>query len=370
MRIKFPRYKFRLAALVCSVPTILFCAGTPLVENPDALWEISKTHLKDPMNWPSVWQLNPQTANPVPVGESPNPEKESEGASTKSVRGSKKFGNEDWKKNPTNRTQSYLQKVGALKPNESEPLPPQDSPRRESSTSEGAPAKYYLSQEVVLGTPFLAETGIGSHAFPHECSLRYSGSNESEILQLFDEVVIGAGREVGVKPGDLFRTYNVGLSYRSLATGHDLGHIIETNGIVEIVRVGPKTSVGRLIRCFGTISQSARACPLTSLTEVVATGYSPVTNGKLSARVVWLNDEEFPQPFSYAIVDRGSARGYKIGDMVLFFNQSDGRMTDKVLANGIVVNIKEKSSTILIKDLYPGIINRGDYTVIVQTTVM
>jgi len=179
---------------------------------------------------------------------------------------------------------------------------------------------------------------------------------------------VGAGQNQGVKAGDLFRTFEVGASYRSFNSGLSLGRLVETNGIVEVLRVGPKSSVARLIKCFGTISRDARACPLEGPPEVVATGYTPVTDGKLSAQVVWVTQQQqFPQPFTYAIVDRGSARGYKIGDMVLFFNRAEGKMTDKVLGDGLVISVHEKSATILIKDLYPGIINRGDYTIIVQT---
>jgi hypothetical protein len=45
-------------------------------------------------------------------------------------------------------------------------------------------------------------------------------------------------------------------------------------------------------------------------------------------------------------------------------------MTDKVLGNGIVVSVGDKSATILIRDLFPGIINRGDYTVVIQSAIL
>ena len=223
----------------------------------------------------------------------------------------------------------------------------------------------------MLTTPFISEAEQGGKFYRGECKLRYSASNESNILQLFEEVVIASGNEVGVKPGDLYRTYEVGESYRTFAAGRPLGRLIKTNGIIEILRVGSKSSVGRLIKCFGTISNKARACPFEGAPEVTTTGYTPVSDGKLAAQVVWVTElEQLPQPFSFAIVDRGSSKGFKIGDMVLFFNRVDGHMTDKVLGNGLVVSIKDKSATVLIKDLLPGIINRGDYTIVVQTATM
>jgi hypothetical protein len=135
--------------------------------------------------------------------------------------------------------------------------------------------------------------------------------------------------------------------------------------------VGKKSSVARLIKCFGTISRHTRACPLTAPPEVAATSYRVATDDKLAAQVVWVAaDQQFPQPYAYAIVDRGAGKGYRPGDMVLFLNRADGKITDKVLGDGIVVHAGEKASTILIRDLLPGIINRGDYTVIVQSAVL
>jgi hypothetical protein len=58
-----------------------------------------------------------------------------------------------------------------------------------------------------------------------------------------------------------------------------------------------------------------------------------------------------------------------MGDMVLFFNRNGGRMTEKVLGNGLVVSAHEESATILIQEIFPGIINRGDYVVAIQTPV-
>src|SRR5258708_2781060 len=246
--------------------------------------------------------------------------------------------------------------MSPLMPSSLQPMAPMDAAPK---TAADGPVKHYLSQSVVLTTPFLAEPGRDGY-FPRECKLRYSNSNESEILQLFDEVVLSVGQESGIKAGDLYRTYQVGDEYRSYAAGRGLGRLVETRGIVEVMRVGPKSSVARLVKCYGTISHDSRACPLTLPPEVVATSYNPATDNKLAAQVVWVtSQEQFPQPYSYAIVDRGTVKGYRLGDMVLFFNRNDGKMTDKVLGNGIVVSVGDKSATILIRDLFPGIINRG-----------
>jgi hypothetical protein len=370
MRSKLPIWS--LVTLACSG----FLYQTATAEEPGAsqLWEASKDHLKNPLKWPSVWRLTPQAGDPGDMRGWQDAQVEKAKANDLALENSTAATTRppvDWKNSEERRTRNYLAKVGPLQSSGYLPMPPENAGSGTESAVQSGPVKHYLSKAVVLTTPFLGETGEGGGYFPRECTLRYSSSNESEILQMFDEVVINSGLNHAVKTGDLYRTYSVGSPYRSYVSGVTLGRIIETNGIIEIIRVGAKSSVGRLVKCFGTISKNTRACPLVGAPEVATTGYSPVTESKLTAQVIWVTTEQqIPQPFSYAIVDRGAAKGYKIGDMVLFFNRNGGKMTDKILGNGIVINIQEKSATILIKDLYPGIINRGDYSLIVQTAMM
>lgn len=331
------------------------------------LHEISKPHMKDPFHWISIWKLTPQSDDPGGMSALKGSNGYDYESSDKSVQPAPSKARNDWKKSEERRTLAYMKKVGPLMPATIQALPPQEAFPKDENTG---PVRHYLSQSIVLTTPFIADEGKGGY-FPRECKLRYSASNESSILQLYDEVVLSVGQDAGVKSGDLYRTYLVGDSYRSYASGRGLGRLVETNGIVEVIRVGPKSSVARLMKCFGPIPRDSRACPLVAPAEVAATGYSPTTDNKLAAQIIWVtSQQQFPQPYSYAIVDRGSAKGYRNGDMVLFFNRNQGRMTDKVLGNGIVVSVGDKTATILIRDLYPGIINRGDYTVVIQSAIL
>jgi hypothetical protein len=360
-----------LAAAVFAAASVLAAplraedgSGGKVSEN---LYEISKPHMKDPFHWISIWRLTPQANDPGGMQSLKGPHEYDYKSGDKSAQPAPSKARSDWKKSEERRTQAYMKKVGPLMPTTIQALPPQEAFPKDENTG---PVRHYLSQAIVLTTPFIADEG-GNGFFPKECKLRYSASNESSILQLFEEVVLSVGQDAGVKSGDLYRTYQVGDHYRSYASGRGLGRLVETNGIVEVIRVGPKSSVARLVKCFGLIPRDSRACPLTAPPEVAATGYTPTTDNKLAAQIIWVtSQQQFPQPYSYAIVDRGSAKGYRNGDMVLFFNRNQGRMTDKVLGNGIVVNVGDKTATVLIRDLYPGIINRGDYTVVIQSAVM
>jgi hypothetical protein len=352
------------AAAIASPSRAEDAASGKVSEN---LYEISKPHMKDPFHWISIWRLTPQANDPGGMESLKGPHEYNYESDDKNPQPAPSKARNDWKKSEERRNQAYMKKVGPLMPSAIEAMPPQEAfPKAENT----GPVRHYLSQAIVLTTPFIASEGNGGF-FPRECKLRYSASNESSILQLFEEVVLSAGRDAGVKSGDFYRTYQVGDHYRSYASGRGLGRLVETNGIVEVIRVGPKSSVARLVKCFGPIPRDSRACPLTVPVEVAATGYTPTTDNKLAAQIIWVSSQQqFPQPYSFAIVDRGSVKGYRNGDMVLFFNRTEGRMTDKVLGNGIVVNVGDKTATVLIRDLYPGIINRGDYTVVIQSAVM
>jgi hypothetical protein len=356
------------AATISLLPAQIRSQENAVGKATENLYEISKPHMKDPFRWPSIWRMTPQSGDPGGMQAWKNSQDNRNGSQPEAAPTAPAKAKNDWKTSEERRTRAYMKKVGPLMPQTIQALPPMDANPKEKDSD--GPVRHYLSQAITLTTPFIAEPGPDGF-FPRECKLRYSSSNESEILQLFDEVILSAGQESGVKPGDLYRTYQVGPSYRTYGSGRNLGRLVETSGIVEIVRVGQKSSVARLVKCFGTISRDSRACPLTPPQEVSATGYNPATDNKLAAQVVWLTaSQQFPQPYSYAIVDRGGAKGYRTGDMVLFFNRNEGKMTDKVLGNGIVVSVGDKSATILIRDLYPGIINRGDYTVVIQSAIL
>jgi hypothetical protein len=337
--------------------------------SPEALWEISKNHLKDPFRWPSVWRSRPQAKEAADMAGwkegKPALVKEEAGARPAQAAPDKP----DWRAREEKRTMAYLAKVAPLHEAIIKPLPPAAAPADETAPS--APGLRYMASSLLLATPYIGFPGEGGAIYPGECRIQYSSANESAILQLYDEVVLDVGKNAGVKPGDLYRTYEVGAPYRSFSAGRNLGRLVETNGIVEITRVSARSSAGRLIRSFGTLSRDTRACPLTPLQEVTAAGYSPLPEARVSGQVVWVTQgQQLPQPYSFAVVDQGARKGFRLGDMVLFFNRNKGRMTDKVLGNGLVVNLQEESATILIQDIYPGIINRGDYSVAIQTPVL
>jgi hypothetical protein len=366
------RRSFRNAVLFAALGASFTFAKEPVkARDPGALWEISQTHLKNPFLWPSVWRTKPQAQDAAhmagwkqgqtPLVDAPAAQPEAPAPKAKP----------DWRTSEEKRTRAYISKVAPLHNALIRPMTVAAPQPSFETITPGGQVLHYLAGALILSTPYIGDPVEGGRMYPGESRIQYSSANESSILQLYDEVVITAGKDDGVKAGDLWRTYEVGPQYRSFATGRALGRLVETNGIVEILRAGQRNSVGRLVKCYGTLSRDTRAAPLGKMQEVTAAGYAPLPDARLSGQVVWVTQgQQLPQPYSFAVMDQGARKGFKTGDMVLFFNRNGGRMTEKVLGNGLVVHVKEESATVLIQDLYPGIINRGDYVVAIQTTVL
>lgn len=364
-----------VALLAAAVSLMAPAAGAvePVkARSPEALWEISRNHLKDPFNWPSVWKSRPQAQQAADMAGWKQGQQPLVDAPAPAPEPALPKGKADWRASEEKRTRNYLGKVGPLLNAYAKPITmaPESLPGDAPAAGPRGTSLHYLAGSLLLATPWIGPA-VEGRMYPGETRLEYTSSNESAILQPYDEVVLKAGKDDGVQAGDLWRTYEVGPSYRSFATGRGLGRLVETNGIVEIVRAGPKSSVGRLIKCYGTVSRDTRACPLGKMQEVSAAGYSPLPDARLSGQVVWVTQQQqLPQPYSFAVVDQGARKGFRMGDMVLFFNRVAGRMTERVIGNGLVVAIQEESATILIQDILPGIINRGDYVVAIQTPVL
>jgi hypothetical protein len=270
-------------------------------------------------------------------------------------------------------TQNFLRKTSGLQPKDaviqsaSEETPEEGpaarfTPEGEADATTGEPR--YLRPYLLATAPFLADVGIFGKVFPGECKLRYRSANESEVLQPMEELEIILGANADVKPGDLFKIYEVGAPYRSFRSNRALGRLVEINGMAEVVRVGPGYAVAELSRCFGRVSRRSRAAPMGDWPQVRATGYAPAGGNLRVSRIVWVTPpHQIPQPFSQAIIDGGSQDGFQVGDFIVLLDRRNGKMTDRILGDAVVLRSEAHSSTLLLQDVRPGVINPGDFAV-------
>ncbi len=272
---------------------------------------------------------------------------------------------EAWLKSEEQRRNRFLNRVGPLAERAGFFLP--DSAdhyeeRRSSAALKSAETSQEdLSPELLLTAPIVAIPNQGQY-FPGETRLRFDGPNQSGILQMFDTIRLSGGAAAGVKIGDLFRVYDVGHIVRTHKEGKGLGRLIETKGVIEVTEVFNDQAVGRLIRCFGTISTSTRACPLVYPESVPVINDDLASDSKLGHIVHVTHQQSLAQPYTFIIVDGGAGRGFRAGNRVDLMNRLPaGQKHGTPIARGIVASMGDNWTTIFVHEVFPGRIQAGDW---------
>ncbi len=335
------------------------------VKNDDDLRKIERQSAQNPFRYPGIWSVqaqDPFTAN-LPAEAAP------ESASTPLPSAATTAPRFPVREERETSSPAFLRKMGSLLPAETPPprapaQPEAALPTAYQSSSESPAPVHYLHPYLVLTAPFLTGRQARTGIFPGDCSLHYRTITASAVLLPYDEIDLDAGSNQGVKPGELFKIYEVGDDYASFSGAADLGRLVRISGIAQVKRVAERYAVASLIRCFGTISRQSRAAPLGELPTVRATGFAPVAGALRTGRIVWVTPPNFiPQPFSQIIIDRGSDRGFQPGDFVFVFNHRNGAITDKLLGDAVVLRADPHSASLLLEDVQPGVINPGDFVV-------
>jgi hypothetical protein len=312
---------------------------------------------KSPFDWPTYWFVEEEQA-PTESSYSPTGEEGLEALRPTAV------------KEETPRITRFKGKLGSLYNLENDrSLPVVATPAAIAPHSApGLHFRYWLKGEILTHAPYLSPLNDGK-ARDGECRITYHASNESEILQPYDKLTLNKGSEDGLNIGDIYELYEVGPSGYAFGSSHVIGREIIPNGIAEVVAIKGKTATARLVQCFGTISRSTRASPMIKGEKRASIlGYKTLTGDRPSAHVVWVPGAgQLPQPFNYVVLDKGLEGGFRLADHVMLLNKRKGKMSENVLGEGLVVHVEANSATILVHDVFPGIINPGDFALAVQS---
>lgn len=310
---------------------------------------------KDPFEWPTYWMVENLITGQSSV-------------TTADPKGMARLRREE--PDPSDpRVQRFMNRLGALSPAHWDaPLIETPSGGNTSDGFGGVQTRHWLKADLLAHAPFLGEMHDG-HLRKGEVRISYHASNESEILQTYDKIGLNKGQADGITLGQEFQLYEVGDPGYAYSSTRTIGRQIIPNGIAKVVSVKEHSATARLTTCFGTISRATRASPLILEDgRYPVQGYAPVSGEKPLARVVWIpGSNQLPMPFNYAILDKGVEAGFRLGDHVMLFNQRSGKMTDRLLGEGLVVHIESQSATVLVHDVFPGVINAGDFATSVQT---
>jgi hypothetical protein len=316
---------------------------THIVKKGDTLWDISDHYLQDPFKWPDIWHFNPEIKNPHLI-----------------------YPGDEIKLGPALSDREdveeldFGQKTDGLVEKLSEEVRTQDKP---SVLTKGI---RYLLPQIIERAPFLTIPVKRRQIFENEGRIQFRHGSGETLLQPYSKITINLGKKDGIKAGDLYQIYDFGKKYSGFKKKKGLGTLVCIKGIVKISKVRTEDSEGILVECFDAISKKARVSPWKKAKIPGILGYRKYPDTKINGQIVYLQDNQNAVlPYSYVIIDQGGSAGFKVGDGVVLFNRDPVKKQadDTVLGKGIVVRINDFSTSILVKEIFPGKLNKGDFAI-------
>ncbi len=341
----------------------------------DTLWDISAEYLQNPFQWPSIWKSNPQIQDPhwiypgdrINLGATsqskvsvvnPNSQLESTSSTITPVTLYK-----------TDLQQSFARKLGSLLV-QSNAI----SSNTESRTLDGVmggssgPEYQAITESLVKTAPFVRTPDENGDIFFGQTALKIPEEQQENLLQLFSVIGLARGNSTGVKIGDRYLVYLVEDSRLDYTRSQTLGKLVVPKGILEVSEVTEKSSQAKLVECYGIIPSNAVAAPFEAVQEIQILGYLKTNNPKPLGQIIYISDrQELVQPYTFVIIDHGKDKGFKPGDAIILVDRQKKKISNHVIARGIVVRLENESATIFVSEMFSNRLSRGDYMVLIQS---
>jgi hypothetical protein len=308
------------------------------VRKGDTLWDLGNQYLGNPFAWPQIWELNKWVKDPhwIYPGD-PILVEASRGAVGKPKNGDQNLAPRD---------------VADLQPDL----------RRVAKPSQD---EYAFSFQDFIQMPYLVP-GTGEAYLKQIGALKIVGQEDKtkDLLADGDILYLSGGADKGVKPGD--RLVVTQVVVRKFYHPSDkrrqkvLGDIIEQFGIVRITEVHPSNSVAIIERSLDGITSAGYAAPYTEPTAIVnalrTDITSPIALKEPSSTIIFIRmNKAVAGGGDLVIIDRGSADGYHVGDVLLTARpvplvadqkpSSTREMTNYYLGQLIVIRAGERNAT-------------------------
>lgn len=304
-----------------------------IVVKGDTLWDLAGKNLGNPFSWPQIWELNKWIKDPhwiypgdpllIDGGRTTLAQ-----ASPDSANGSKTPvapGKGDGPAPAGGTTGVPALPEGT--PDLAEPEVANLTPDRQSR-----PPLRVMREELAFAfqdfiqMPYLAPQGAAAH-LKEIRALKIVGNKnpEREMLGETDTVYLAGGADKGVKVGD--RLVVVRQAAARLMHPEDthrrraLGDVMQQTGVLRVVTVNPKGSVAVVEKAMDPIQAGHWAAPYTEPASIplkLRTDTQEPIQVKDVAKVIYTRDDhKHTAAGEMMIVDKGSADGLKVGDMLL-----------------------------------------------------
>jgi len=270
------------------------------VQKGDTLWDLGTKYLGNPFAWPQIWELNKWVKDPhwIYPGDPILVE------SSRSTVNQPRDGSQNLSP----------QEVADLKPDV----------RR---TSKPTLDEYGFSFQDFIQMPYLVPT-TGEAYLKQIGAFRIVGQEDKtkDLLADGDMLYIGGGSDQGVKAGD--RLVITKIVARKIFHPDDkrrqklLGDVVEQFGIVRVTTVYPAQSVAIIEKSLDGISSDGYVAPYTEPPTILNTLRtdiaSPVPLKEPASKVIFIRmNKAVAAGGDMVIIDRGTADGYKVGDILL-----------------------------------------------------
>lgn len=328
--------------------------GTPdtnsyQVVSGDNLWNISKAYLSNPFRWKDLWEWNPQIKNPhliypgdlvriYPDGKIPE------------------SNHSDFKQNIP-----FEQKVAGLSTVKT-PDAQNDFVNHNDSDVSGK-----LKEEFIMRAPMVLPTSAKGEALTASVG---DWLDMDKSLSLFESYPVQKNRE----SEGFLEVLTQGPKIKSYKAKIPLGRVVEIAGLLELRFIPSsqtvntkenKRPVARLIQQYNPIRRDEKVRPYDPRVIETIKGYEKVESSNAVGQIIYTSSSaRSVLPYTYVICDYLEGDNHlKQGDGVIFLNRNPvtNKPTDQILGRGLVVLEQASTSSILVTEVYPGVLGLGDF---------
>ena len=336
-----------VAALATLIPVVAFAqAAKPTshtVKKGDTLWDIARTYLGDPFQWPQIYRINTDVVeNPhwiypgevlrlagdsgvsaVPQAETPAPQQPSEQPAAEVSDTGDGAGMELFRRRNSSDVQAAFKSYREIKP----PLLRKTDFHSAGFLTEGDTLPFGR----LLGpvTPEQIES-IRSRA----------------AVQLLTRVAVVPPEGASYAPGDTLIT----LVQRDGPTGY--GRIVHPTGLMRVTGQNGDQVIGEIIAVYGPIRDGQWVLPAEEFPAKAGTDYQPVTEGTQGRILAPRERRELRQLENVLFLDIGRAEGVALGDLFEARREPGPQpkaaadAVDELMATLQVIHVRERTATV------------------------